>query len=60
MVSSVAPVSGSPLIGFGAVPVDPSVSLIDFHGLLDGTIPYSSDSPSANGVGPGRGGERRA
>ena len=34
--------AGSPLIGFGDVPLDPPVSVIDFHGLQDGVIPYDS------------------
>ena len=50
--SSIVPASGSPLIGFGQVPLDPPVSLMDFHGTLDGTIPYSADSIGANGIGP--------
>ena len=33
--NSIAPNAASPLIGFGDVPVDSPVSLIDFHGLLD-------------------------
>ena len=31
--------AGSPLIGFGEVPVN-AVSLIDLHGVNDDTIPY--------------------
>ena len=42
--------AGSPLIGFGEVPLDPPVSVIDFHGLQDGVIPY--DAATGNGVGP--------
>ena len=42
--------AGSPLIGFGEVPLDPPVSVIDFHGLADGVIPY--DAASGNGEGP--------
>ena len=34
-VNSIAPNAASPLIGFGDVPFDSPVSLIDFHGLLD-------------------------
>ena len=27
--------AGSPVLGFGDVPLDPPVSVIDYHGLLD-------------------------
>ena len=39
ILASIAPVAGSPLIGFGDVPAD-SVSLIDLFGINDATIPY--------------------
>ena len=52
IVASIAPNAASPFIGFGDVPLDPPVSLIDFHGLLDGTIPYDLNTFNANGEGP--------
>lgn len=39
MFASVAPVGASPLLGFADVPSWP-VSIIDFHGTRDATIPY--------------------
>ena len=44
--------TGSPLIGFGDVPLAPPLSVIDFHGLNDGVIPYDLSSSSSNGEGP--------
>jgi len=49
ILASIAPVAGSPLIGFGEVPVN-AVSLIDLHGVNDDTIPY--DHAHAEGTGP--------
>ncbi len=37
--ASIAPVSGTPKLGFGTLPSIP-VSLIDFHGIDDFTQPY--------------------
>jgi poly(3-hydroxybutyrate) depolymerase len=37
--ASIAPVSGTPKLGFGTLPSIP-VSLIDFHGIEDFTQPY--------------------
>ena len=37
--ASIAPVGASPLLGFGDVPSWP-ISIIDFHGVRDDTIPY--------------------
>ena len=52
--ASMNPVAGSPLIGFGSPPEDiweaVDFSIIDFHGLIDDTIPYNEDS--SNGIGP--------
>ena len=47
--ASIAPVAGAPLIGFGEVP-SAAISVIDFHGLLDDTIPY--DLAHAEQEGP--------
>ena len=44
--------AGSPLIGFGDVPLDPPLSVIDFHGLNDGVIPYDLNHGNNNGEGP--------
>jgi poly(3-hydroxybutyrate) depolymerase len=52
VVASIAPVAGSPLIGFGDVPTGQPISLIDFHGLLDSVIPYDAESVFSNGLGP--------
>ena len=35
VVASIAVNSASPLIGFGDVPIDAPISLIDFHGFSD-------------------------
>ena len=37
--ASIGPVAGAPLIGFGDLPKTP-MSVIDFHGIEDDTIPY--------------------
>ncbi len=50
-VASIAPVAGSPLLGFGEVPTSP-VSLIDFHGLEDTFAQYDLSSPGGHGEGP--------
>ena len=39
MIASIAPVVGSPMLGFGDVPSEP-VSLIDLFGINDEIIPY--------------------
>ena len=52
LVASIGPMAGSPVMGFGDVPLDPPVSVIDYHGLLDTRIPYDVDSPSSMGEGP--------
>ena len=39
IVATIGPVSAAPMLGFGEVPSSP-VSLIDFHGINDDTIPY--------------------
>lgn len=52
IIASIAPESGSPLLGFGDVPTDPPVSLIDFHGTEDQFMQYDVDAPTANGEGP--------
>ena len=52
ILASIAPNAGCPILGFGDVPLDPPVSLIDFHGLEDGLAPYDVDSPASLGPGP--------
>ena len=52
IVASISTNAASPLIGFGDVPLDPPISLINFHGLLDATIPYDVDSVGSQGYGP--------
>ena len=39
IIASIAPISGSPFLGFDHIPHSP-VSVIDFHGTDDETIPY--------------------
>ena len=39
IVASIAPISGSPLLGFNNMP-DTAISVIDFHGTDDSVIPY--------------------
>ena len=52
ILASIAPNSGCPLLGFGDVPLDPPISIIDFHGLNDFLVPYDVDSPGSLGPGP--------
>ena len=52
IVATIAPNAASPFIGFGDIPLDPLISVIDFHGFLDNTIPYDTDSIYAMGEGP--------
>ena len=52
IVASIAPNAGSPLIGFGDVPLDPPVSVIDFHGFFDNLVPYDTEAIFAMGEGP--------
>ena len=52
IVASISTNSASPLIGFGDVPQDPPISLIDFHGHADATIPYDVDHLGSQGYGP--------
>ena len=39
VLATIAPVSGSPLLGFNNIPKKP-ISIIDFHGTDDPIIPY--------------------
>merc|ERR1719510_2181657 len=50
--ASFNPVAASPLLGFGIPPknVDINFSILDMHGLIDDTIPYSLET--SEGVGP--------
>jgi len=48
--ATISPVAGSPLLGFGNIPHG-ALSIIDFHGLEDDTIPY--DNSTSKGEGPG-------
>ena len=50
-LASVAPVAGSPLRGFDPLPDSP-VNIIDFHGYIDDTVPYSAEAPGNLGAGP--------
>ena len=50
-LASVAPVAGSPFRGFNPRPDSP-VNIIDFHGYLDETVPYSVEAPGNLGKGP--------
>ena len=52
IVASISTNAASPLIGFGDVPQSPPISLLDFHGQLDGVIPYDVNSASSQGIGP--------
>ena len=47
--ASIGPVAGSPFLGYAQVP-DRALSIIDFHGTADQTIPYSL--PTSEGSGP--------
>ena len=40
---SIAPNAASPMIGHGVAPLEPPVSLIDFHGQRDKIIPFDAD-----------------
>ena len=40
LLSSIGPVGAAPLLGFGDVPTAEPVSVIDFHGVDDDTIPF--------------------
>ena len=51
VLASVGPVCSSPLRGYNPMP-DTPVSIIDFHGLKDHTIPFSPDLPG--NLGPGK------
>ena len=50
-LASVGPVCGAPLLGFNPMP-DTPVSIIDFHGLDDDTIPWSPEVAGNLGAGP--------
>ena len=41
-IASIAPISGSPFLGFDNLPNSP-ISVIDFHGTDDDTIPYDAN-----------------
>ena len=41
-IASIAPISGSPFLGFDNLPDSP-ISVIDFHGTDDDTIPYDAN-----------------
>ena len=47
ILASIAPVAGSPMIGYGDLPSVP-ISLIDFHGYNDDVIPYDLDHSEGN------------
>jgi len=47
--ATIGPVAAAPFVGYGEVPSRP-LSVIDFHGLGDRTIPYSL--PTSEGSGP--------
>ena len=44
---SIAPNAASPMIGHGEAPLEPPVSLIDFHGQGDTIIPFDADRPGS-------------
>ena len=50
-MASVGPVCSAPLRGYNPMPDFP-VSIIDFHGLNDHTIPFSPELPTNLGPGP--------
>ena len=52
IIASITTNAASPIIGFGDVPLNPPISLLDFHGQLDGVIPYDVNSASSQGMGP--------
>ena len=41
--SSILPNAASPMIGHGIAPLEPPVSLLDFHGQRDKIIPFDAD-----------------
>ena len=47
--ASIGPVAGSPFLGYAEVPDQP-LSIIDFHGTADQTIPYWRNT--SEGLGP--------
>lgn len=51
VIASIAPVASAPFVGFGDIP-DTPVSMIDFHGSRDDTIPYDLSSDFTAGPGP--------
>ena len=53
--ASINPVAASPLLGYGPPPGSNQlmdISILDFHGLEDGTIPYNVSTPGCVGMGP--------
>ena len=46
-IASIAPISGSPFLGFDNLPDSP-ISVIDFHGTDDDTIPYDANRYNLN------------
>ena len=50
-IKTTSPVCSAPLRGFNPMP-DTPISIIDFHGLLDSTIPPSPEAPDNLGPGP--------
>ena len=53
IIASFGIVAASPILGFpDDIPLDPPVSIIDFHGLQDTTFPYDLDSDGVKGTGP--------
>lgn len=53
IVATFGIIAASPILGFpDDIPLDPPVSIIDFHGLEDTTFPYDLDSDGAMGTGP--------
>ena len=41
--------AASPLIGFGDPPSEINFSILDYHGLIDDTIPYSEETSFGKG-----------
>ena len=41
--------AASPLVGFGDPPSEINFSILDYHGLIDDTIPYSAETSFGNG-----------
>ena len=53
IVATFGIVAASPILGFpDNIPLDPPVSIIDFHGLYDTTFPYSLTIPVPGEKGP--------